>query len=361
MPVTTTVPVTTTTVASTTTIAQPVTTTTAPSSGTLPALSVSGSQILAGGQPIVLRGVNRSGTEYACSQGWGIFDGPSDQSSITAIKSWDVDVVRIPLNEDCWLDINGVNSAYAGQKYISAVEGYVSLLNQNGLYAILDLQWTAPGTTLASGQEPMPDQDHSPAFWTSVASTFAANHDVMFDLFNEPYPDDNSDTTAAWQCWQQGGSCPGDDIGYTAAGSQQLVNDVRATGASNVVLVGGIGYAGTLDQWVTYAPSDPDRQVVADMHNYNFGRCTTESCWASTLSDVGDHPLLTDEIGETDGTGSYIDSYMAWADQNKVGYLAWTWDTWGCGDAAVVISNYDGTACSGYGQAYESHVQAVGP
>ena len=46
--------------------------------------------------------MDRSGTEYACVQGNGIFDGPNDQASITAMKSWGVNAVRVPLNEACW-------------------------------------------------------------------------------------------------------------------------------------------------------------------------------------------------------------------------------------------------------------------
>ena len=53
-----------------------------------PALHVSGGQVVdAGGAPVQLDGVNRSGTEYACAQGWGIFDGPSDTASVAAIAS----------------------------------------------------------------------------------------------------------------------------------------------------------------------------------------------------------------------------------------------------------------------------------
>ena len=37
---------------------------------------------------MILHGVNRSGAEYACVQGWGIFDGPVTEASILAIKSW---------------------------------------------------------------------------------------------------------------------------------------------------------------------------------------------------------------------------------------------------------------------------------
>ena len=47
-------------------------TTAALSSQPAPALFVSGTQIVgAAGAPIQLDGVNRSGTEYACVQGWG--------------------------------------------------------------------------------------------------------------------------------------------------------------------------------------------------------------------------------------------------------------------------------------------------
>jgi hypothetical protein len=49
-------------------------------------VNVSGNHLVdASGAPIQLRGVNRSGTEYACVQYGGPFDGPSDQASVTAI------------------------------------------------------------------------------------------------------------------------------------------------------------------------------------------------------------------------------------------------------------------------------------
>src|SRR5579859_6352006 len=71
-------------------------------------IKVQGNKIVdANGQSVALHGVNRSGTEYACVQGFGPFDGPSDATSIAAIRSWNVNAVRIPLNEDCWLGING--------------------------------------------------------------------------------------------------------------------------------------------------------------------------------------------------------------------------------------------------------------
>src|SRR5262250_727798 len=71
------------------------------SDGGAPGLHVVGNHLVDGsGKVVQLHGVNRSGTEYACVQGWGIFDGPNDDKSVKAIASWHVNIVRVLLNED---------------------------------------------------------------------------------------------------------------------------------------------------------------------------------------------------------------------------------------------------------------------
>ncbi len=331
-------------------------------------IRVSGNQLVNGaGQPVQLRGVNRSGTEYACQQGWGFFDGPSDAASIQAMKTWGINAVRVPLNEDCWLGINGINPTYAGKNYQSAIKQYVKLINSQGMYVILDLAQVAPGTAQSDSELPMPDQSHAPKFWSSVAYSFKRSPAVLFDLFNEPYPINNTDTTQAWECWKNGGkSCPG--ISYKVAGMQELVTKVRAKGASNVIMLGGIGFANILDQWGAYEPTDPDNQLAASFHAYQASECNNETCWNSTLNSINGVPLITGEFGEGDGAAAYTDSYMDWADANGVSYLAWTWDTWetvqsdgSCAPAynLALIEDYTGTACPGYGAAYEAHLQAL--
>jgi hypothetical protein len=326
-------------------------------------IRVVGSQLVNGaGNPVQLRGVNRSGTEYACSQGWGIFDGASDEASVAAMAAWHVNAVRIPMNEDCWLGINGVIPALGGSNYEQAIVNYVTLLNSYGIYAILDLASVAPGTTLpgqvGSIQEPMPDQDHSVDFWASVAATFKDNPAVLFDLYNEPFPDNNSDTTAAWTCWRDGGTCPG--VSYPAVGMQQLVNTVRAAKAHNVITLPGIGFASVFDQWGAYEPTDRYGQLVADFHNYSWDcqdATTPSTCWDPIPRQINGAPLLTGEMG-FDG---YIETYMAWADAHGVGYLAWTWDTWGCGGGQALVSDYSGTPCSPYGSGYQQHLADLTP
>jgi len=286
------------------------------------------------GKTLVLRGVDRSGTEYACVQGWGIFDGPSDATSIAAMKAWGINAVRVPLNEDCWLGINGVNPAYSGSNYRSAVAGYVQLLNAAGIYVILDLHWTAPGTTLATGQVAMPDADHAPTFWTQVATAYKSNPAVILDMFNEPYP-------ANWRCWLDGTSC---GLSYAVAGMQTLLNAIRATGAANVVMAGGLAWANDLSQWLQHEPADPLHQLAASWHSYNFNACSSSTCWDSTIEPVAAQvPVVTGEFGENDCADSYVDPLMTWMDQQGISYLAWAWDTDSCAGGPALISNYDGT------------------
>src|SRR6184192_4207826 len=311
-------------------------------------ISVAGNHLVNGdGTAIRLLGVNRSGTEYACIQGWGICDCPSDAASVAAMAAWHINAVRIPLNEDCWLNINGVNPAYAGATYQSAIQAYVNLLHQRGLYAILELHWNAPGTSQATGQQVMPDADHSPAFWTSVATFFKADPAVLFDLYNEPHD-------VSWSCWLNGCSTPG----WNTAGMQSLVNAVRSTGATQPIMIGGLAWANDLSGWLSNQPSDPANALVASFHNYNFNVCVP-SCWDSTVATLATQvPVVTGELGEDDCAHSYIDRYMSWADAHGISYLGWTWDTWDCSSGPALISDYNGTPTA-FGVGFRDHLAAL--
>jgi hypothetical protein len=316
-----------------------------------PTVHVVGTQLVdSTGQPVRLRGVNRSGTEYACAQGWGIFDGPSDSVSVQAIASWKANVVRVPLNETCWLGINGIAPAYSGDNYRRAMADYVALLNRTGLAVILDLHWTAAGTGTALGQAPMPNHDHTPEFWRQVAAAYKGNNRVIFDLFNEPYPDNNSDTPEAWRCWRDGGTCSG--MSFQAAGMQELVDSVRSTGATNVILVGGVQYASRLTSWLANEPTDPLHNLAASWHIYNFSWCNTLTCWDSEAAPVARQlPLVLGELGQNDRGSAFVTSLMDWMDARQGSYLAWVWDVWG--QSLDLIASYDGTPTT-YGQTFKT-------
>ncbi len=352
-----------------------VTETTGTTSGA-PQLHVSGNKLLnSSGQQVILRGVDRSGTEYACVQGNGIFDGEVDQAAVTAMKNWGVNAVRVPLNEACWNAESYVNSAYAGTNYINGIKSYVSLLNSNGIDVILDLHWTdgtytgpsAGSCTTAQQaeafcQKPMPDAAQAIPFWSSVASTFKGNDAVIFDLFNEPFASraDNNNSTEGWQCWATGSPCTG--ISYPVAGMQQMVNAVRGAGANNVIMLGGEEYSNDLTGWLQYKPTDPDNNLVASWHSYNFNSCSSQSCWTSQIAPViAQVPVIAGEIGENDCAGSYINPLTSWLDSQNTSYLAWAWNAdFNCSSGPGLVTDYVPGTPTNYGAAYKAHLASLG-
>jgi hypothetical protein len=362
-------------------------------------ISIVGKHFVNGaGHTIRLLGVNHTSSEYGCVDGFGYDDGHFNNADAAAIASWGANAVRIPLNEDCWLGINeqpnskeGASPPLTANGYRNEIKRYVADLNAHGIYAILDLHWTAPGTQVPLEQQPMPDQDHSPAFWTSVASTFKTNHAVVFDLFNEPYDptdirsgdDKNANDKVTWDCWETGtnpdpvgGGAPGipcytqaydennnPTTRYQVAGMQTLLDAVRDTGAKQPVMTGGLDFANDLGDndhgkaWMDHAPNDPLNEEAASFHNYMGEGCDHAACWKGVIAPIAAHvPVVTGEFDEdnfdeakcANKTPSTFDArYMSWADSAGVSYLAWGWvvetsrelNADRC-SAFVLISNY---------------------
>jgi endoglucanase len=339
--------------------------------GAAAGLYVSGSGLFtAQGRPVVLRGVNRAGGEYACVNGQGIWDGPMDQASVTAMKSWDVNAVRVPLNEACWNGESYVQAQYRGANYRRAVEAYVQLLNRNGIVAILDLHFTdglytgrhahCKTTSEAVCQKPMPDAAQAIPFWTSMAKTFKNNNAVIFDVFNEAFPERVNGATKAeaWRCWLRGGSCAG--IDYPVAGMQSLVTAIRSTGARNVIIVGGLAYADDLTGWLRHAPRDPGHNLAVSWHNYNWNACVTVSCWNSQVAPViARIPVIAGEVGENGCADTYVGRLTRWLDAHSTSYLAWAWNaSFPCSAGPSLITSYGGSATP-YGAGYRSHLRSL--
>jgi endoglucanase len=319
-------------------------------------LHVSGNKLLnSAGQAIHLHGINRSGTEYSCIQGYGIFDGPNDDASIAAIASWHSNIVHIGLNEDCILGINGVDPAYAGANYMNEIVAFVNRLHAHNLFAEVSLMWAAPGSQEADDHPPILDQDHAPAAWTAIANGFKTDPNTILGLQSEPHD-------IGWACWKNGGaSC---SVGYAAFGMQAALDTIRATGASNVVTASGIDYANNLQQWLTNRPSDPLNQLMAEQHVYGGNTCYTPACLNTTTAPVAAVvPVIFGEFGETYDDSSCGSTNTAatvdWADAHGVNYEAWVWDDWGsCG---ALISDYDGTPANPFGTWVRDHYIATFP
>lgn len=338
--------------------------------GPLPKLSVrvSGNKLIDGtGATLRLRGANHSGTEFACVQGWGIFSGPGDESVFAGMEKWKINAVRIPLNEDCWLGINGVDTTHGGKAYRDAIVNWVALAHKHGLVAVLDLHWAAPGTHKAAEQQPMADADHALDFWKSVGATFKADPAIVFDLYNEPFLNHSTLSTDAWSCWLSGCTLTGGEGGlsgtWKTAGMQQMLDAVRSSGATQPVMAGGLEWSNDLGGWLAHMPKDPLGQVAAAFHQYKGNLCQNASCWGTTMAAVAAKvPLVTGELGQDECAHDFTDGYMDWADSVGASYLMWSWNAWGSptasscgGEKYPLIADWNGTATP-YGAGFKARL-----
>jgi endoglucanase len=344
---------------------------------------VEGNRIVDGqDREIRMRGFNVSGAEYSCIEGNGFFDTPSgappDEAALKAMRSWrGADAVRVPLNEQCWLGLPAAPRKYAGQAYRDAVAGFVRRLNAQGFVVILDLHRSAPGDGVSREQEPMPDRDHSIDFWTSMATTFTSGA-VVFDLFNEPFPYEETDTDRAWACWRAGGcTLTSANTGrpYVAAGMDELISAVRATGSRTVVLAGGVYWAESMTGWLKNRPTDPAGQLAASFHAYSFNEyCAAVACYDRDLAPIAaEVPLIAGEVGPTlvvdpakvdehcsasaARAGGWADETLDWLDAHHAGYTAWTWNPWG--DCWSLVQNWSGEPTPMWGEELRRRLAAA--
>ncbi|HEX3397399.1 MAG TPA: cellulase family glycosylhydrolase [Steroidobacteraceae bacterium] len=350
------------------------------------------------GNPLQLRGVNVSGLEFTAVQGWSPADPFGGQTpSWSAIKAWKANAVRLPLNEDSWLGRHCVDAktgaaraADPGGNYVATVNSAVNAATAAGFYVILDLHLAAPGNYCAMIQSPMADADNSVAFWTSVATAFKAMPNVLFELFNEPFVTQDSHFSAggndivgweylllgtggaAFSGFNEGdlsGSTDNVSFAWQGASMQSLLNAIRATGATNVVVAGGLYYSGSLATWLLDHPVDPLNQIAAAWHAYpTFGAAFGTPAAANpnfypqiyteaqAILDAG-LPILITETGDQCSQGTpnspEVTNVTTWADAHAVSVFGWAWDTWtspgatSCSD--VLIEDATGTPTPGYG------------
>ena len=135
---------------------------------------VSGAKLVdASGKTVQLRGVNRPGSNTpAPDQPVHLRPSTSAGGATPAsprlrrhrgrcLDSWDkagasthaINTVRVPLNEECWLGINGAPAAYSGANYQAFVKRLVDDLTTQGMHVILALHWGAPGSWLPGTDE----------------------------------------------------------------------------------------------------------------------------------------------------------------------------------------------------------------
>jgi hypothetical protein len=366
------------------------------------AVRVQGNHLVdAKGNLLQLRGVNTAALEFwpiqiTAANGSDYWGGQSP--NLDAIKAWGANTIRVPLNSNSYLGQTCYNLSDGSarladplSKYRAVVKQVVDAATARGMYVILDMHKNAPKGTvtghtgkvqtcsISATQQQMADADNSVAYWTAVATDFKGYPNVIFDLYNEPYFDSFVNVSTAadkWKALRDGGisrfyyaSNQTVNEQYATAGMQAMLNAVRATGATNVVMAAGISWAQDFSQWVTYKPNDPINQLAMSWHAYPYygaafgtpeytqpGLGAVSYDWAQAVLNAG-FPIIIGETGDRSVNGTTSAPFLAvllpWADAHNVSVVGWGWNAWG-ESSANLIKDASGTPTDGYGVAFKA-------
>ncbi len=290
----------------------------------LAALRTSGNRIVnvATGEAVLLRGVNRSGLEYAGPDEQGFLSGASlSRAEIEFIvREWHCTILRLPFNQDFVL--RG-RSGRSGEEYLQAIDQVISWASRFGAYTLLDLQWLDAERVYGGDRNfvaPLPNME-SIELWTTLARRYKDEPAVLYDLFNEPhdrliddpyplnkedgmtYPaDQRTVTMKEWQPW-----------------ARALTQAIRDENQDALVFVSGTNWGYDLRGM----PLDAEN-VVYSTHVYpNKG-----NNWAEAFGDLSRSvPVFAGEFGGSDAPREveYVRRLMRYLREMEIGWTAWSW------------------------------------
>jgi hypothetical protein len=325
---------------------------------------VQGNRVLdANGAPHLFRGMDRPSLEWSPG---GQNLAQTDYENMAAV--WNANVVRITLNQDFWIN-DPANPQYS-PGYATLVHQQVEDAEAAGLDVILDLHWSDQGdfakgaACMNSGgcQQCMADTN-SVTFWQQVAAAYKDDGHVLFELYNEPYK-------ISWSTWLNGGmtgsGCTNNGGStaqdFLAVGMQDLYETVRATGAQNLVVIGGLNWAYDL----TGVPENRVKgyNIVYNTHPYSFkcggsGNCTPAQFAQYFGFLAATDPVIATEFGDNDCSAPFYETFTNYAQANGIHWTAWAYFVGGCSFPAL-ISNWAGDAVPGSGTTVQTALMTGG-
>jgi endoglucanase len=305
------------------------------------------------GAPVRLRGVNRSGLEYAmpdppgCARGFLEAVGISEVEIATITREWGANVIRIPFNQD--FALNGRRGRSA-EEYLGVLDTVIAWASRHGCYTLLDLQWLDAdrvfGTTdgiKPNRVPPLPDAS-SVTLWTTLARRYSEEPAVLFDLFNEPH-DLISDDPHELLGVHPGGliaPIPGRRVGmkHWQPWARHLIAAIRAHHPLALIFVSGIGWAYDLRGMpLTDDTGAPLANIVYSTHVYPWLSAPRiplpwpwrrlEDDWDRAFGHLAARvPVFAAEWGGEPGDlewGTRLHRYLA---AHDIGWTAWSWSDW---------------------------------
>jgi len=203
-------------------------------------------------------------------------------STHVAIDEWKANVIRLPVLDSFWFGKGrGKELSNDAEAYRAICDKVIKIAAARGAYVVFDLhRYLTPDASCV-------------AFWQDAAARYKNNPAVLFDIINEPH-----DTT--WDIWRNGGAVvtkQKDETSKTiqGVGMQALVDTVRGTGAKNIIVAGGLGYAFDITGIMNgYALDDKGGNgIMYATHFYNW-----HGGWAKhIMATAAKYPVLVGECG----------------------------------------------------------------
>ena len=273
-----------------------------------------------------LRGVNAASLEWTSDGEGHILD-----TVKVAIKDWRANIIRLPLSQDRWFG-KAPEQKDEGKAYRDLVKHIVDTCADSSCYIMLELHWSDAGEWGKNiGQHVMPDRN-SLAFWKDIAPAYKNHPAVIFDLYNEPHD-------VSWDVWLKGGTVTernrraGTELKFGAVGMQELLDAIRATGANNVVVAGGLNWAYDMSGFLTGKQlADPKGNgVVYANHAYPTKGDTVEK-WVEKMEAAAKQiPIIVGEWGtESRGPSSAGPRAEQWVREMLIALNKqdWDWIAW---------------------------------
>lgn len=287
------------------------------------------------GQPYYFHGVARDGLEFSCKGDayltlpYLALMGPPVPGVTGAF--WYGNTVRLPLSEAFWLH-GQTQQKCSATSYQILARKTIDTLSLLHLNVIIDLQWTDAGAQSSGGAWQMPDND-SLLFWRQMARLYGQYPNILFELYNEPHP--YASTGNPWGCWRNGCQVVNDtsndfycgchlSLSYHAVGMQTLAATIRAAGARNLLLVGGLNWGYDLSNLPNYALSGSN--IVYDVHPYPYQGKLTLNDWETGFGQIsGAYPVISAESGEYDCQAGFMQRLIAYFDAHRISWIGWAW------------------------------------
>jgi hypothetical protein len=307
----------------------------------LPSLITSGNRILKSTtrESIILRGINRSGLEFAGPDEQGFLSGAaiSRYEIEVIVKEWQCNVIRLPFNQDfVW---NG-RYGHSGDEYQRALDQVIYWSSLYKAYTLLDLQWLDADRVYGVSQgknnfvAPLPNSS-STKLWAMVARRYKDEPAVLYDLFTEPHdrlPDDPYPLNK-----EDGTTYPTDQWQVTAnewtPWARKLTNAIRNENPNAVVFISGTTWAYDLRGMVM----DDLSNVVYSTHVYSNKKLVNGDPklvtnagydWPEAFGNLSNRvPVFLGEFGFT-GLQTDLEfgrQLMEYSQQLEIGWAAWSW------------------------------------